>query len=100
MLVRATGRVLRTDYKSGAKTDPTTGEIRPWSFNTVKVLVAEQDIVEVTMFGDSTTPVPHVGAEIDWAVVVQPRGGRVNVQLDKPWADLFAPVDAGKHKAA
>lgn len=99
-MLRVTGRVLRVDYKSGAKADASTGELRPWAFHVVKILVADMDLAEVTIFGDS----PYVGsavvgAEVDWAVSVAARGGRLNVQLDKPWAELFPPVAEGAHRS-
>lgn len=90
-MLRLTGRVVRTDLKSGNTADKTTGELRAWSFTIVKVLVAEQDIAEVSIYSDSTTPVPAVGSEVDYAVIATVRGSRLNVTLDKPWADLFAP---------
>lgn len=96
-MLRVTGRVVRTDVKSGTKANATTGELRDWSFTVVKLLVAEQDITEVTMFGDSATPVPGVGTEVDWAVDVNVRetgARRVNVQLDKPWSELFPAAES------
>lgn len=89
VMLRVTGKVVRTDGKSGEKINATTGEVRPWAFDVIKVLVADQAIVEVTRFADSLTPLPGVGTEVDYAVDVNARAGRVNVQLDKPWADLF-----------
>lgn len=93
-MLRVTGKVVRTDTKSGTKVDTTTGEARNWSFVNIKVLVADQAIVEVTRFSDSSTPSPAVGDAVDYAVEVAARGGRLNINLDKPWAALFPPAAA------
>lgn len=89
-MLRVTGKVTRTDRKSGTKLNEATGEMRAWAFDVIKVLVADQAIVEVTRFADSATQLPDVGDEVDYAVDVAARQGRLNVQLDKPWAELFA----------
>lgn len=97
---RITGRVVRIDQKTGVKetADAKSGEVtrKPWAFDIITVLVADQAIVEVTRFGDSAVPLPAVGAQVDYAAAVAVRGSRLNVQLDKPWADLFAPTDVRK----
>ena len=93
-MLRVTGKVVRTDNKSGTKVDTVTGEARTWSFDNIKVLVASQAVVEVTRFSDSATALPVVGADVDYAVEVAARGGRLNINLDKPWAALFPPVPA------
>jgi hypothetical protein len=73
--------------------DKVTGEVtsRPWAFNVVRVLVAGQDVAEVTIFRDNSTPVPAVGDEIDYAVEMS--GGRA--QVYQPWAALFPAVEVG-----
>lgn len=96
MLLRITGRVVRTDNKSGTKVNPSTGEARDWSFDVIRVLVADQDVAEVTRFADSSTPLPAVGAEVDYAVNAEARGGRLNVQLDKPWAELVPQASGSR----
>lgn len=88
-MLRVTGRVVRVDAKSGVK-NPGTDEARAWAFDVIKVLVAEQAIVEVTRFADNAEcRKPSVGEEVDYAVEVSVRGGRQNVVLDKPWLALF-----------
>ena len=93
-MLRVTGQVVRTDNKSGTKVDTVTGEARNWAFDNIKVLVADQAVVEVTRFSDSSTPLPVIGAAVDYAVEVAARGGRLNINLDKPWTALFPPVVA------
>lgn len=88
-MLRVTGTVVRTDRRSGEKTNTSTGEVRPWAFDIVKVLVASQAVVEVTRFTDSATPLPDVGELVDYAVEVAARAGRLNITLDKPWGELF-----------
>ncbi len=88
-MLRVTGKVVRVDSRAGEKLNEKTGEMRPWAFDTIKVLVAEQAIVEVTRFADSTYPAPDIGEQVDYAVEVAARAGRLNVQLDKPWDELF-----------
>ncbi len=55
--------------------------------------MAEQAITEVTLFGDDVV-VPDVGSDVDWAVEVAVRNGRLSVQLDKPWADVQPSTQA------
>ncbi len=98
-MLRVTGKVVRLDSKSGTKVNTETGEARAWAFDVIKVLVADQAIVEVTRFADSSVPLPDVGEPVDYAVECAARGGRLNVQLDKPWAELFPKSDAQKHAA-
>ncbi len=98
-MLRVTGKVVRLDSKSGTKVNTETGEARAWAFDVIKVLVADQAIVEVTRFADSSVPLPDVGESVDYAVECAARGGRLNVQLDKPWAELFPKSDAHKHAA-
>ncbi len=97
-MLRVTGRVVRTNNKNGAKVDQVSGEVKPWSFDIITVLVAEQAIVEVQRFSSSETPCPSVGDAVDFAVSVEVYRNKPSYGLDKPWAALFPPVPA-KHSA-
>lgn len=88
-MLRVTGRVVRTDHKSGAKVDAATGEVKPWSFDIITVLVAEQAIHEVQRFSSSGTPCPSVGDDVDYAVNVEVYRNKPSFGLDQPWASLF-----------
>lgn len=88
-MLRATGRVVRVDSKSGTKVNEQTGEARNWGFDVIRLLVADLDVVEVQRFKDNPTPCPSVGDQVDYAVSTDSYKGKVSVQLDKPWADLF-----------
>ena len=98
-MLRITGKVTRTDVKSGStpQADKITGVIseRPWSFTVVRVLVAGQDIAECSIFADNTTAVPAVGDDIDYAVELN----KGRAQVYKPWADLF-PATAGVRRVS
>ena len=88
-MLRLTGKVTRIDTRSGQYPDKVTGEFKPWSFDMVNVMVADQAIVVVQRFSNNPTPVPVVGQEIDYAVTAEVFRERVTFQVDKPWADLF-----------
>jgi len=84
-LVRVTGRVTKVTSRSGTKVNTDTGEARDWAFTSVRVLVADQDVVEVTMFADSAVPVPAAGDQVDYLVDAAARGGRLNLSVDSDW---------------
>jgi hypothetical protein len=88
-MLRITGKVVRLDARSGHSPDKVTGELKPWAFDIITVLVAEQAVVNVQKFASNTTPTPPVGAEVDVAVDVDVFRGTPSYQLVKPWADLF-----------
>jgi hypothetical protein len=91
-MLRVSGRVVRVDERSGSKADQSTGEIRPWSMRIVRVLVAEQDIVEVATFG-SDGPVPTVGEAVDLAVEASVFKGKLSLALRNTW-DAVQPLAA------
>lgn len=88
MLTRITGRVVRVDSKAGTKINEQTGEARAWGFDVIRILVAEQDVVEVQRFKDNTTPAPAVGTEVDYAVTIDVYRNKPSASLDKPWHEL------------
>jgi len=96
-MLRLTGRVVRVDTRNGSKTNQATGEVRAWTMNTVRVLVAEQAVVEAVLFESDKLFCPIVGQDVDLAVEVEARGDRLRVAVVDRWAD--AQPLAGKVQA-
>lgn len=84
-LVRITGRVVKVTERSGRKVNTDTGEARDWAFTLARVLVADQDVVEVSFFQDGTCPVPDAGDQIDLMCEASARNGRLNIAADSIW---------------
>lgn len=88
-MLRLTGKCVKLDTRSGMSPDKTTGELKPWSFDLITVLVADQAIVVVQKFASNTTTAPGIGDPVDYAVTVDVFRNTPSFQLDSPWASLF-----------
>jgi hypothetical protein len=93
-VLRLTGKVVKIDQRSGQSPDKVTGELKPWSFDIITVLVADQAIVPVQKFSSNATQTPPIGAQVDVAVEVDVFRGVPSYQLVKPWEDLFPKLAA------
>ncbi len=87
-MLRLTGKAVRLDSRSGHSADKLTGELKPWAFDIVTVLVAEQAVVNVQKFASHTDPTPAVGEAVDLAVTVDVFRGTPSFQYAGTWASL------------
>lgn len=93
-MLRLTGKVVRLDSRSGHSPDKVTGELKPWAFDIITVLVAEQAIVNVQKFASNTTPTPAVGDQVDYAVTCDVFRNTPSYQVDALWSSVAAPAPA------
>lgn len=89
-MLRLTGVVTRADKRSGSKVSA-TGEVREWSFVSLRVLVQGMEVVEATVWPNSGVHVPDVGDNVDYAVSTGIRRGSesypasVTVTVQSDW---------------
>lgn len=80
---RVTGTVLKVDVRNG--TSAATGQ--PWSMTTARVLVADEDICDVTVTKDYLQAFGALGKgeEVDLFVTVRASKGYLNIDAVKPF---------------
>ncbi len=88
-MLRLTGKAVRRDSRSGHSPDKVTGELKPWSFDIITVLVAEQAVVNVQKFASHTDETPAVGSEVDLAVTVDVFRGTPSFQYAGTWESML-----------
>jgi hypothetical protein len=89
-MLRVTGKVQRVNTRSGGKTDESTGEYKPWSFDLIKVVDGGGELNVVQRFDRDDAPArPERGDEVDYAVTPEVFRGRVTLALQDDWA-LYA----------